>query len=382
MSLFDFTLEQARQRRGIKWNTYGHDVIPLWIADPDFPVIPEIKAAIATAMVNDEFYYSNAFHLRKAMAKKIKRVNNIDVSAENIYITQGVLPSFWLACRYACAAGDQVVITDPMYYPFKWAISATETTPIYWCLGKKDYSFDVANIRHLITERTKLLFVCNPHNPAGRVLTRRELESIGELAIEKDLVVLVDELWEDIVYDGKRNLSLASLGPEIADRTMTVFGFSKTYGVAGLQIGYLAATNQMIIDRLNKIAQSVLRGTSNLSHAAAMILLSDDVRYYVKALVNHLHEMRALAKKRLAEVENVVCNRLEGTYLMFPDFSSYGLSSTELTDYLLKVAKIAVSDGSLFGSNGNGHIRINIATSRTILTEAFDRLQSALDKLR
>ncbi len=381
MSLFNITLDKARQRRGIKWNKHGHDVIPLWIADPDFSVISEIKTAITSAMENDEFYYSDSFNLREAMAQKVKRINNIDVSAENIYVSQGVLPSFWLACKYACTAGDQVVITDPMYYPFKQAITATETAPICWDLAKYDYTFDVADIAHLITERTKLLFLCNPHNPTGRVLTRKELESIGELAIERDLIVLVDELWEDIVYDGRRNLSLASLGPEIADRTMTVFGFSKTYGVAGLQIGYLAATNQKILDSLNEIAHGVLRGASNLSHAAAMIMLSDDVRYYVKALVNHLHGMRALAKKRLTEVEDVVCNPLEGTYLMFPDFSSYGLSSKEMSDYLLKTAKIAVSEGSLFGSNGNGHIRINIATSRSILTEAFNRLQTALAKL-
>lgn len=381
LSLFDISLEEAYKRKGRKWNTYGPDIIPLWIADPDFPVIPEIKETIARAIAKDDFYYSTSLEVQEMMADKLRRVNQIEASADDVYITQGVLPAMWLACKYACTPGDDVLVTDPMYYPFYRAVEATETNPIYWKLGEESgYQFNVDVAQELITNRTKLLFVCNPHNPTGRVMTRKELKGIADLAVDNDLIVMVDELWEDIVYDGRRNLSLAALSPEIAERTITAFGFSKTYGVAGLQIGYLVATNSEILDKIKRIAQGVLRGTTNISKAAAKIMLSRDVTYYVEALLNHLHKMRNLAVKRLRKLDGVTCNQLEGTFLLFPNLRSYGLTSTEITNHLLKEGKVAVSDGSLFGSSGEGHIRINIATSQQILTEALNRIHKALCK--
>jgi len=192
---------------------------------------------------------------------------------------------------------------------------------------------------------------------------------------------MVDELWEDIVFDGREMLSLASLSPEVSERTLTGYGFSKTYGVAGLQIGYLVSSNGEMMREIQDLAGGVLRGASNLSMASASMLLSDQVAYYKEALLEHLKGMRDLAVGRLGEIEGVVCNELEGTYLLFPNISSFGLKSGDMTDYLLEEARVAVSDGSLFGSQGGGHIRINIGTSREILSEAFDRIEGVLSAL-
>ena len=382
MRFFDFRLEDMRKRKGRKWNTYGSDVIPLWIADADFPVIPEIKAAIIKALIEEDFYYSYSTDLQEVMAEKVSRVNRIDASPDDVYVTQGVLPALWLACKYTCEPGDEVLVTDPMYYPFYRAVSAVGAKPIYWGLDEGDgYRFDVDLAQELVTKRTRLIFVCNPHNPTGRVMTKEELEGIADLAVDNGLTVLVDELWEDVIYDGRKNVSLASLKPDISERTITTYGFSKTYGVAGLQIGYLVATNKDMLTQIKKIGAEVLRGTSNLSKAAARVMLSEEVSYYKDALMEHLHEMRDLSMKRLGELEAVECKKLEGTFLLFPRISSYGLSSKEMTAYLLEKARVAVSDGSLFGPRGEGHIRINIGTSRRILTEAFDRIQGSLSPL-
>jgi len=382
MVSFDLKLEDMRRRKGRKWNTYGPDVIPLWIADADFPVVPEVKAAIIKALIEEDFYYSDSADLREMMADKVRRINGIDASADDIYVTQGVLPAIWLACRYACRPGDEVLVTDPMYYPFYRAVAAVGAKPVYWGLDEADgYQFNIDDAYEKITKKTRLILVCNPHNPTGRVMTEEELRGIADLTVDNDLTVMVDELWEDIVYDGRRNISLASLSPDLSDRTITAYGFSKTYSVAGLQIGYLVATNREMLTRINDIAAWVLRGSSSLSMAAARVLLSDEVAYYKDALMKYLHEMRGFSMKRLGEMAGVECNRVEGTFLLFPNIRSYGLSSKDMVDYLLDRARVAVSDGSLFGFRGEGHIRINIATSREILTEAFNRIQGALSLL-
>ncbi len=377
------TLEEMRHVKGIKWGLHGPDVIPMWLADPDFPVAIEIKRALIEAVQDEDLFYASDLPVREAMAEKVRERNGIEAEAEDIMITQGVLPAMWLAVEYACQPGDEVVVTDPMYYPFFMAVERCGAKSLYWKLEEKEgYRFDVDALNELVTERTKLIFLCNPHNPCGRVLTKEELRGIGEIAVDHNLTIMSDELWEDIVFDGRRHISIASLSPEIEERTMTSFGFSKTYGVAGLQIGYLVATNKEMMKELRMIARCVLRGTSTLSRAAAPVMLSDRLKWWREGIVKHLTMIRDLVEKRFKEMPGVTCPKLEGTYLMFPNLSSYGKTSDEMTDYLLKEGKIAVSSGSHFGSNGEGHVRMCIATSESIINEALDRMERALAKLR
>ena len=221
-------------------------------------------------------------------------------------------------------------------------------------------------------------------------MTRDELKCVSDIAVDHKLTVMCDELWEDIVFDGRKHISLASLSPDIADRTITAFGFSKTYGVAGLQIGYAVATNKMIMNKIKKIGirvasdvnEPALRGTGSLALAAARAMLSHRVHYYVQQLVAYLQEARDFTYQRFSTMEWVRLTPLEGTYLIFPDLSACRMSSAELTDYLLNKAKVAVESGSAFGPSGEGHIRINIGTSKEILTEALNRIETALEALR
>ena len=235
------TIESRLSVRGVKWHRDSPDIIPLWLADQDYPICPELKQALREAVEEEFTVYASDLPAREAMKAKIKRYNNIDVPVDQIMLTQGVIPGMWLAAMHACRPGDEMIVTDPMYFPFFTIADVTQVRKVYWKLKLDEgYKFDIDRLNELITPKTKLINVCNPHNPAGRVMTKEELKGIADIAVDNQIYVMVDELWEDILNDGRKHISLASLNSEIADLTLTSWGFSKTWSVPGLQAGYLA----------------------------------------------------------------------------------------------------------------------------------------------
>lgn len=390
---FDVSLADIMKRRmpAMKWRKYDPDVIPLWIADHDFSPPVEVKEAIRDALDTGDVGYADSSEVLQLMAEKVTSVNKISAEPLDVYVTQGVLPVLWLACKFACKPGDAVVVTDPMYYPFFETARATEVKMNYVRLDAEDgYKFDEERLKEAITDRTKLIFVCNPHNPTGRVMAKEELKSIADIAVEKKLTVMSDELWENVIFDGREHISIASLGPEIADRTITTFGFSKAFGVAGLQIGYAVVTNREMMRKIKSIGfrdksdpdEPALRGTGSLALAGAKVMLGPNVDYYLERLVAYLQDVRDFTYKRLREIGRIELTPLEGTYLIFPNLKAYKKSSNQLMEHLLKKGRVAVESGSEFGPAGEGHVRINIGTSMEIMTEALNRIESALKVLK
>jgi bifunctional pyridoxal-dependent enzyme with beta-cystathionase and maltose regulon repressor activities len=375
------TVEGMLEAPGSKWHRDPPDVIPLWLADMDFPVAMEIKKALINAVQDEDLFYNTDDAARAAMAEKITRRNGIEATADDLFITQGVNPAMWLAVRHACGAGDEVVVTNPMYFPFYVATEVTDTKPVEWDLDMDEgYRFDIERLKELVTPRTKLIFVCNPHNPTGRVMTEEELKGIADVAVDHGIKVFVDELWEDILFDERKHVTLASLNPEIERLTMTSWGFSKTFGVAGLQMGYMCATDREVIEDIRKQARGVMRGTSTLAKAAAPVMLGRKLDWWRRDIMVHLHKIRDLCYRRLDELPNVSYPRLEGTYLMFPQFD-YRKSSEELHEHMFKEGKLGFSMGTQFGTRGEGHLRMCVATSEAIINEVFDRMESALPSL-
>jgi bifunctional pyridoxal-dependent enzyme with beta-cystathionase and maltose regulon repressor activities len=374
------TVEGMREAPGKKWHQDSPEVIPLWLADPDFPVAPSIKKGLLNAIHDEDLFYNTDTNAREAMAEKIKRRNGLEVEFQNIIITQGVNPGMWLVLRHACREGDQVVVTNPMYDPFFVATEVTNTVPLYWKLDMEEgYKFDVEIFKELITAKTKLLFVCNPHNPCGRVMTESELKGIADVCVDHGIKVMVDELWEDIIFNDRRHVSLASLNPEIADLTITAWGFSKTWGVAGLQIGYLCSTNMNIVEDIRKHARGIMRGTNTLANNVAPIMLSEELNYWKKEMMDHLYKIKKLCSVRLTEMGDITVPELEGTYLMFPRFN-YNRTSQDLYNLFFKEAKVSFSVGTEFGTEGEAHLRMCIATSESIINEVLDRLEMVIKK--
>ncbi|MBN1682334.1 pyridoxal phosphate-dependent aminotransferase [Candidatus Bathyarchaeota archaeon] len=365
-----------------KWTRFPKDVIPLWIASPDFPIAPEIKNAIITAVNNDDVSYSSDSDTKQLIAEKIQKFNNIPVTPEDIMIIQGVDPGLWLTIHGNCSVGDEIIVNDPMYGTFRRVAEDVKAKVVYWPLEfEENYKFDTEKLKNIITKKTKLISICNPHNPTGRVMTKDELKSIADLAVDHKIKLVVDELWEDIRFDEKKHLSIASINPEVSELSTTSWGCSKTFGVAGLQIGYLCTTNKSTLNIYKKLSSGIQRGTTSLSRAAANVMLSEKLDWWRINMVKHLTKIKELVIKRMNEIPGIDFRDFEGTYVPFCKFN-YDMNSREMSNYLLKEAKVAISAGSGFGSRGETFQRINIATSTNIMNEAIDRIENALQKLK
>ena len=375
------TVESMLSKPGLKWHTNPPDVIPTWIAAPDFPIAPEIKQALRDAVEAEDVFYNTDTAAKAAMAEKISRFNRIPITPDDVTVIQGVDPSLWLAAKHACKPGDEVILTDPMYSPFKSGLDAAGAKPVLWELDEEDgYKFDLEKLNKLVTKKTRLIGVCNPHNPTGRVMTKEELRGIAEVAVDKKINVVSDELWEDIIFDDRKHVSIASLGPEIGALTLTSWGFSKTFGVAGLQLGYMATTNKEAMADMRKQATGIQRGSSTLAKAIAPVMLGSTLDWWRRDMMKHLTKIRDLCVKRMNAMKGVTFPDLEGTYVPFPRFD-LGIPSKELADRLVKEYKVGLSAGVGFGPLGENHLRICIATSEAIMEKALDRIEAATEKL-
>jgi aspartate/methionine/tyrosine aminotransferase len=370
-----------------RWRSLGEGVIPLTAADPDFRVASEIRKAVEEIGSDGVFSYGESYgnrDFRDVIAATVGERKGMPCGADNVMVTNGVAQAMMLVARHALRPGDEAILFDPVDFLFGKAVDHAGGRRVLSKVDKETGEIDVDGVE-LVTERTRLLCVCNPLNPLGRVLRRGEQEGLAEIAVDNDLTIMSDEIWSDIVYDGREHVSTASLGPEAAERTVSLYGFSKTFAMAGLSIGYAVATNPGVMEGLKRAAPSYFYPVNSVSQAAGKAAYAH-AWYWAEAFLEHLQGQRDYGHGRLTEMEGVECIRPEGTYVLFPDVSSFGLTSEEMTEYLLKEARVAVVPGhgepfSYFGPGAEGHIRIVYSTTRGMFAEALDRIEKALSKL-
>jgi len=381
-------MDLLRERASnLRWAMQPPDVIPLTAADPDFPVAPEISEAIKTYVDGRVLGYGPLEGMREfkeAVARVMVERKGIECSPDLVLPTDGAAAAMFLVARIACQPGDEAIIFNPVDFLFGLSVDAAGGKRVYSPVDKKTGRFDIEGLRSLVTPRTRLICLCNPHNPLGRVMTREELLAIGALAIRHDLVIMADEVWSDIVYPPHKHLSIASLSPEIAQRTVSVFGFSKTFGIAGLRIGFLVAPTPKVYEQLLRSSHipTTAEGVTTISQVAAIAAYTD-CWYWVDAFLQHLQRVRDYAIARLNRMPGITCHKPQGTYVLFPDVTALGLGSQETSEYLLERARVAVVPGlpRWFGPGAEGNIRLCYSTSLAIITEALDRMEAALQAL-
>jgi len=380
----DLLRERAYNSR---WATQPDDVIPLTAADPDFPVAPEIRAAIKEYVDGGVLSYGPSEGLpefKETVARVMRERKNLPCSTDLILPTDGAASAMFLIARTYCGPGDEVIIFDPVDFLFGQSVDAAGARRVCSPVDRISGEFDLEGLWDLVTPRTRMICVCNPHNPLGRVMTREELEVIGQLAVEHDLMIMSDEIWSDIVYPPVEHISLGSIGPDIAERTISVFGFSKTFGLAGLRIGFLVAPTPQAYERLVEMSRMRMTaaGATTVSQVGARAAY-DACWYWAEAFLDHLEEVRDYAVERLNAMPGLRCPTPEGTYLLFSDITDLDMSSQEVADFILKEARVAVVPGlpRWFGPGAEGHIRLCYSTSFQLIREALDRIELALRSL-
>lgn len=384
----NFSLLQNRAFN-LRWADVPKGVIPLTAADPDFPCAPEIAEAICKYTKDRYFSYApidGYSFFKESMAQYYLSERNIIANPKYIFPVDSAAFAIATVCKAFLQKGDEAIIFDPVDFLFRYNIENNHATavPLRMPIDPKA-EFDCEKLEHLITAKTKLICLCNPLNPSGKVFNKKELEQIGALAVKYGIIILSDEIWSDIIFKPNRYISIASLNQEIANQTIVVHGFSKSYGLAGLRIGSIMASNQLHYQLLldASLHQFTVHGSNVLAQVAATAALNE-CSYWLKGFMAHLELMKTYCVNEFNSIEGFSCFEPQGCYLAFINIQETGFSSEALHQLLLEKANVAVVPGlaKWFGRGSEGYIRISFATSEEVLKEACNRIKNTMGSLR
>ena len=380
--------EALRERaHNMRWAELGKDIIPLTSADLDFPCAPQIIEAIKSYSNVGYFNYGPAEGLpilKESLSDYMRHYRDVKIEAKNILPVNSAAFGIYNVCKALLNPGDEAIIFDPVDFLFRYAIENVGGVAIPFSIPDGSNDIDFSTLEKLITNRTKLICLCNPLNPTGKVFTKKELFSLASVANKHGLIILSDEIWSDVVYSPNVFTSIASLDDEINNKTVIVTGFSKSYGLAGLRVGAVMTSNNILYQKIlgASLHNSTINGVSTVSQIAAATAIND-CQGWLSQFLQHLSNMRTLCTEAINNIDGFSCIAPEGCYVSFVDIKQTGMSSEELYFYLLQEAKVAVVPGlkKWFGEGAEGYIRISFATSEDILMQAFSNINSAMNKI-
>jgi len=361
----------------------GEKLIHLNIGRPDFDTPAHIKAAAKKALDEGKVHYSSNYgipELRIALAEKFKQENNLcyDPNKE-IIVTVGGNEAVLMTMMGLLDPGDEVLIPDPCWLNYFYCVRMAGANPISVpALQEHDFVPQLEDFRSRITSKTRMIVINTPNNPTGAVFSAEALAQLAQLAKEKDLYVLSDEIYEKMVYDGSRHISIGSL-PDMKKRTITVNGFSKNYSMTGWRLGFVAADSE-VISALVRIHQyATICATSFAQYGAVAALTGPQTD--IENMIKEFDRRRELVYNALKEMPGIDVVKPLGAFYIFPSIRETGKTPDEITLYLIEEAKIAVVPGSVFGDYGNESIRISYANSYENLEKAMENMHAALMKL-
>jgi aminotransferase len=357
------------------------NVVHLEQGEPDFTTPKHILEAAIEATKKGFTHYTEidgTLELRQAIAEKLEKDNGISADPQtDVTVTSGSQEAMLIAALGFLNSGDEALILDP-YYPacFEDTLLA-EAVPVTVPLNeRRNYGIELEVLENKITNRTKMIWLCNPSNPTGHVFSRQDLEIIAEVAQKHDLIVFVDEIYAKIVYDGARHVSIGSL-PSMEDRTITVNGFSKAYAMTGWRIGYVTAGKKLSAT-LRKLHYYAVLCPNAISQKAAFAALTGP-QDCVQEMVREYNRRRELVLNELEKIASLSYTKPKGAFYVFPDFSSYEKSDEVFASHLLKEARVVTAPGSGFGRAGEGHLRISYSVSYEQVKEGMERIRRHLE---
>ena len=372
----------------LRWAEQPDDVIPLTAADPDFPIAEPIREALARHVRDGVMSYAPAQGLpvfRETVAEWLSVHKHYPCTADQVIATDSAAAAMETVARLLLGRGDEAIIFDPVDFLFATVTTRTGADVVRIPISMQSSDDEIiARLHCAQSRRTRVLWLCNPHNPLGRVFSRSLLERIGQWAIEHQITVVSDEIWSDIVYTPHHHTAIASLFPQQARHFISIYGFSKNFALAGLRIGCIVTGSQrwrqMMLEQSG--ANATIAGANVLAQMAVVAALTE-ARGWLQAFVVHLQQQRDLACARINQWPGVSVHKPQGTYVLFPNIALLSDDSELLCAELLAEARVALVPGASrwFGPGARGHLRLCLATSKQLLSEALDRLTPVIHRL-
>ena len=383
---FDTTLNR-RNTQCKKWDTYGDDVIPMWIADTDFKCPEPIVKAIQKRAEHEVFGYPCIDKgYEEAVCGWQKRRLGWEAKPEWVEYTPAVVPAIVYAMRAFTNPGDNVLVQMPAYHPFHQVIphNGRYIAPNRLLHGEDGaWSIDWEDMEKKLSEpRTTMFLLCSPHNPTGKCFTREELEKISQLCIKHHVFVVSDEIHSDIIYKGFKHIPFGSVSEGAANNCVVCVNPSKTFNIAGFRTGAAIIPNLNNHDRFYSEMENLKAFGRNIFGTLAVQTAYTECDYYADQLMEYLQGNLEYTRKFLEEnIPQIKLGQIQATYLLWLDCSALGMDHITMMDFFLKKAKVALNDGYTFGPGGDGFMRLNIACPRAQLTEALKRMAAAVKTL-
>lgn len=352
------------------------DLQPLWVADMDFKIPDIINDAILKRASHGIYGYSKPRDKTFTLVKQwMNKRHNWEIQTDWISFINGVVPAYSAAIEALSEEGDEIIVQTPVYFPLFNSIKQNNRKLITNSLKEVDgyYKMDLEDLKNKITSKTKILTLCSPHNPVGRVWDKEELKELAEICIKNNIKIISDEIHADLVF--KKFTPLASISEEISNITLTLNSAGKTFNIAGLNCAYAISSNKEILEKFNNIIKKREINSINVFGLTALEAAYEFGEDYLEELIEYL-KMNINFTKEYLKNNNSKINFLkpEATYLLWFSFKNYSISHTKVKQKLLKVSKVALNDGISFGPEGRGFFRLNCALPKEKLEKALSKI--------
>lgn len=373
-----------------KWDgILGHygtnDLLPMWEADMDFLVAPAISDALIKRANHKVYGYTireDSFY--ESIISWQKRRNQWNIKKDWIRNTAGAIPAISIAINAFTKPGDKVIIQEPVYYRFFKSINMNGRHPIHNTMiyKNKKYEIDFENLEKQVDSRTKMMIICNPQNPVGKVFTKNELLKLGEFCLKHDIVLVSDEIYSDIVFEGHKHIPTASLSSDLEMNTITIFGPGKGFNLSGLKATIIAIANPKLREEFDFIADAMQICLKNLFSIEAIEAAYNHSEYWLDEVIKYLQSNRDFmvdyVNKNIPKVSII---EPEGTYIAWLDFSELGMTDEELEIFAVEKIKIGFKYGYTFGEGGQNFQRINFGCPKSVLLDGLKRIEKAVKEL-
>lgn len=361
----------------------GINVIHFELGRPDFDTPAYIKEATIKALNEGKVHYTSNFglmELRQVIAKKLARENHIPYKADNILVTAGLSEAVMAVLMMLLNPGDEILVPDPVWLNYINVPRMLGATPVlYHLVEETGFQIDLNELESKITSKTRGIVIVTPNNPTGGVLNQDTLSRLADIVKRHNLMVLSDEVYERIVFDGVKNISIASL-PGMLERTFTLNGYSKAYAMDGWRLGYVAAPSEFI-KVLNKFHQHCATCANHFAQIGGIAALTEE-KNEVEDMVKEYNRRRDYAVKAINKIAGISCVMPKGAFYIFINCKELKMKSADLAQWLLEKAHIALVPGDVFGPSGEGYIRMSFATKYEDVVEGCRRLADGICQLK